>query len=63
MSDAIIQVDDVSKSYGGVKANVDISLQVKRGSITGRKSRICGSVTSPASACCGPSSRPASTAR
>jgi neutral amino acid transport system ATP-binding protein len=35
MSDAIIQVDDVSKSYGGVKANVDISLQVKRGSITG----------------------------
>ena len=35
MSEAIIQVDDVSKSYGGVKANVDISLQVKRGSITG----------------------------
>ena len=35
MSDPIIQVTDVSKSYGGVKANVDITLGVERGSITG----------------------------
>ena len=35
MSDAIINVDNVSKSYGGVHANVDISMQVERGSITG----------------------------
>ena len=35
MSDPIIQVNDVSKSYGGVKANVDITLGVERGSITG----------------------------
>ena len=34
MSD-IITVDNVSKSYGGVKANVDISIAVKEGSITG----------------------------
>ena len=31
----IIQVDDVSKAYGGVKANIDISINVPRGSITG----------------------------
>ena len=35
MSDPIIQVTDVSKSYGGVKANVDITFGVERGSITG----------------------------
>jgi branched-chain amino acid transport system ATP-binding protein len=33
--DDIIKVTNVSKAYGGVKANVDISLQVQRGSITG----------------------------
>ena len=33
--DDIINVTAVSKSYGGVKANVDISMKVKRGSITG----------------------------
>ena len=31
----IIEVNNVSKSYGGVKANVDISMTVKEGSITG----------------------------
>ena len=31
----IIKVTNVSKSYGGVKANVDISMTVKQGSITG----------------------------
>ena len=31
----IIEVKNVSKYYGGVKANVDISIGVKRGSITG----------------------------
>ena len=35
MADPIIAVDNVSKSYGGVKANVDISMTVERGSITG----------------------------
>ncbi|MEM7563437.1 MAG: ABC transporter ATP-binding protein [Pseudomonadota bacterium] len=35
MSDIIIDVQGVSKSYGGVKANTDISMQVKRGGITG----------------------------
>ena len=35
MSDSIIEVDNVSKSYGGVKANIDISMAVQRGSITG----------------------------
>lgn len=35
MSDTIIQVNDVSKSYGGVIANKDISLSVKKGGITG----------------------------
>ncbi len=33
--DTIIEVTDVSKSYGGVIANKDISMQVKKGSITG----------------------------
>ena len=32
---AIIQVDRVSKSFGGVRANIDISLTVKEGGITG----------------------------
>ena len=31
----IIKVTNVSKAYGGVKANVDISFKVKKGSITG----------------------------
>ena len=35
MADPIIKVNDVSKSYGGVKANIDISMTVERGSITG----------------------------
>ncbi len=32
---AIIEVEKVSKSFGGVKANIDISLTVKEGGITG----------------------------
>ena len=32
---AIIQVDRVSKSFGGVRANIDISLTVDEGGITG----------------------------
>ena len=32
---SIIEVKNVSKSFGGVKANVDITLNVKKGSITG----------------------------
>ena len=35
MSDPIIEVESVSKSYGGVKANIDITMNVQRGSITG----------------------------
>jgi branched-chain amino acid transport system ATP-binding protein len=35
MSDAIIELDGVSKSFGGVVANRDISLTVPRGRITG----------------------------
>ena len=31
----IIQLDGVSKAYGGVKANVDITMTVSKGSITG----------------------------
>ncbi len=31
----IIEVENVSKAYGGVAANTDISLSVKKGSITG----------------------------
>ena len=31
----IIEVENVSKSFGGVQANIDISLKVKKGSITG----------------------------
>ena len=31
----IIEVKNVSKSFGGVNANIDISLNVKKGSITG----------------------------
>ena len=32
---AIIEVNDVSKSFGGVVANTGISLSVERGTITG----------------------------
>ena len=32
---SILEVKNVSKSFGGVKANVDISLNVKQGSIVG----------------------------
>jgi branched-chain amino acid transport system ATP-binding protein len=35
MTSNIIEVTNVSKSYGGVKANIDISMVVKKGSITG----------------------------
>ena len=35
MENAIINVENVSKSYGGVKANLNISMKVKAGSITG----------------------------
>lgn len=35
MSDHVIEVSDVSKSFGGVKANTDITLTVARGGITG----------------------------
>jgi len=35
MSDIIIDVQGVSKSYGGVKANTNVSMQVQRGGITG----------------------------
>ena len=35
MSENIIEVNNVSKSYGGGHANVDISMVVKQGSITG----------------------------
>jgi branched-chain amino acid transport system ATP-binding protein len=35
MNDAIIELDHVSKSFGGVKANRDVSLRVRRGGITG----------------------------
>ena len=31
----IIEVRNVSKSFGGVKANIDISMDVRQGSITG----------------------------
>ena len=35
MSDTIIEVNGVSKSFGGVKANTDVSMTVQRGGITG----------------------------
>ena len=35
MSDAILELSDVSKTYGGVRANTNVSLTVRRGSITG----------------------------
>lgn len=35
MSNIIIEAKNVSKSYGGVKANTDVSIQVERGGITG----------------------------
>ena len=35
MDRSLITVNNVSKSYGGVKANVDISMAVEQGSITG----------------------------
>ena len=31
----ILEIKNVSKSFGGVKANVDISVSVKQGSIVG----------------------------
>ena len=35
MSDAIIEIENVSKSFGGVVANKEVSLSVARGAITG----------------------------
>ena len=35
MSEAIIEVDGLTKTFGGVVANKDVSLKVKRGGITG----------------------------
>ena len=35
MSDTIIEVSNVSKAFGGVKANTDVSMTVERGGITG----------------------------
>ena len=35
MSDAIIELENVTKSYGGVIANHAVSLTVERGGITG----------------------------
>src|SRR4249920_3408307 len=35
MNDAIIELTNVSKSFGGVIANLDVSLTVQRGAITG----------------------------
>ena len=35
MSDAIIELENVTKSFGGVVANRAVSLKVPRGSITG----------------------------
>ena len=35
MNDAIIELTNVSKSFGGVIANRDVSLTVRRGAITG----------------------------
>ena len=32
---SILKVQNVSKSFGGVKANVDISMEVEKGSIVG----------------------------
>ena len=32
---SILEVKNVSKSFGGVKANIDISMSVKEGSIVG----------------------------
>ena len=32
---SILEVNNVSKSYGGVKANVDISMSVDKGKIVG----------------------------
>ena len=32
---SILEIKNVSKSFGGVKANVDISLNVEQGSIVG----------------------------
>ncbi len=35
MSDVIVEVQNVSKSFGGVRANTNVSMQVERGGITG----------------------------
>ena len=32
---SILEVNNVSKSFGGVKANVDISMSVEKGKIVG----------------------------
>ena len=40
MSDNIIEVTGVSKSYGGVLANKDISIRVPKGKITGLKCHV-----------------------
>ena len=32
---SILEVQNVSKSFGGVKANVDISMKVEKGTIVG----------------------------
>ena len=32
---SILEVNNVSKSFGGVKANVDITLNVEQGTIVG----------------------------
>ena len=32
---SILEVNNVSKSFGGVKANVDISMNVEKGKIVG----------------------------
>ena len=37
---SILEVDNVSKSFGGVKANVDISMNVEKGRIVGLLSLI-----------------------
>ena len=34
---SLLEVKNVSKSFGGVKANVDISVSVEQGSIVGLK--------------------------
>ncbi len=40
---SILEVSNVSKSFGGVKANVDISMNVEKGKIVGFK--FCGIIS------------------